>query len=202
MNQHDPGPRGNRHRTHAPHQAYAAQPSRDGREQWIAIDVATDPEFASLCEVLGAPELASDARFATAGARLAHVDALDAVVGALTRKYDKFYLFHRLQQAGVCAGPLLMAYERFHSPHLQARGFFEYVDHPSAGWQWYPGLFWKLAQTPNRIRRGPVTLGQDNDYVYREVMRYSDAEYDAMKAAGQIGTTYSEAVLGYTPAGA
>jgi len=199
MNGHDPGPQGNRHRTHAPHQAYPTHPSRDGREQWVAIDVATDEQFRALCEVLGNPALASDERFATCEARLAHLDALDAAVGALTRQYDKFWLFHQLQSRGVTAGPLLTAAERFQSPHLHARGFFEYVDQASTGLQWYPGLFWKQALTPNHIRRGPARLGQDNEYVYRELMGYSAAEYQALIEAGHVGTTYSPAVLGYTP---
>ncbi len=199
MNAHDPGPQGNRHRTHAPHQAYPTKRLRDDREQWIAIDVGTDAEFAALCAVLGAPELTADPRFATCEARRAHLEALDAAIGALTTKYDKFWLFHRLQAVGVTAGPLLTAAERFHSPHLQARGFFEYIESPSVGRQWYPGTFWKQALTPNEIRRGPVTLGQDNDYVYRELMGYSDAEYAALEASGQVGTTYPPSVLGYTP---
>ncbi|MFN8638431.1 MAG: CoA transferase [Dehalococcoidia bacterium] len=199
MNGHDPGPQGNRHRTHAPHQAYPTRPTHDGREAWIAIDVATDAEFGALCEVLGAPELASDARFATCEARLANLAALDAAVGALTRKFDKFFLFHRLQSRGVTAGPLLTAIERFHSPHLQARGFFEYVDQASSGWQWYPGTYWKQALTPNRIRRGPVMLGQDNDYVYRELMGYSDDEYAVLQASGHVGTTYAEGVVTRPP---
>ncbi len=201
MNGRDPGPQGNRHRTHAPHQAYPTHPSKDGREQWVAIDVGTDEEFRTLCEVLGEPELAADARFATCEARLTHLDALDAAVGALTKKYDKFWLFHQLQGRGVTAGPLLTAAERFQSPHLHARGFFEYVDQTSSGLQWYPGLFWNQALTPNRIRRGPALLGQDNEYVYRELMGYSEAEYTALIEAGLVGTTYSPAVLGYTPGG-
>lgn len=203
MNGNDPGPQGNRHRTHAPHQAYPAHPSRDGLEQWIAIDVGTDAEFAALCEVLcgreGARALTSDPRFATCGARLANLAPLDAAIGELTRQYDKFWLFHRLQAAGVTAGPLLSAAERFHSPHLQARGFFEYISQESVGWQWYPGMFWKMAATPNAIRRGPVMLGQDNDYVFRDILGCSASEYAALIASGQVGTTYPPSVLGYTP---
>jgi crotonobetainyl-CoA:carnitine CoA-transferase CaiB-like acyl-CoA transferase len=201
MNGNDPGPQGNRHRTHAPHQAYPAHPAHDGLEQWIAIDVGTDAEFAALCEVLGSPRLTSDARFATCEARLANLAALDVAIGELTKKYDKFWLFHHLQAAGVTAGPLLSARERFQSPHLQARGFFEYVHQDSVGWQWYPGMFWKMASTPNSIRRGPVTLGQDNDYVFRDILGCSDSEYAALIESGQVGTTYPPSVLGYTPGG-
>jgi crotonobetainyl-CoA:carnitine CoA-transferase CaiB-like acyl-CoA transferase len=195
MNRHDPGPQGNRHRGHAPHNAY---PTR-GLDQWIAIDAASDEEFAALCGVLGAPELASDARFAANEQRQAHEGDLDRVLGELTRKYDKWWLFHRLQAARVSAGPLQTAAEKFACPQLQARGFFEYLDHPYAGRHWYPGLTWKMALTPNRLRRHAVTIGQDNEYVYREVMGLDADEYARHVESGQIGDTYTEALLGYTP---
>jgi len=148
MNGHDPGPQGNRHRSHAPHQAYRCA----GIDRWIAIDVATDDEFAALCRVIGDESLARDPDFATGAARLAHIDRLDRRIAERTRRFDKFWLFHRLQSAGVTAGPLLTATERFQCPQLQARGFFEYLDHDSVGWQWYPGLFWRMERTPNGLR--------------------------------------------------
>ena len=33
-------------------------------------------------------------------------------------------------------------------------------------------------------------LGQDNEYVYKEVMGYSDAEYRGFEERGHIGTEY------------
>jgi len=39
-----------------------------------------------------------------------------------------------------------------------------------------------------------VTFGEHNDYVYRDVLKVSDAEYAALKAAGHIATQYDPSV--------
>ena len=40
----------------------------------------------------------------------------------------------------------------------------------------------------------PVAFGEHNDYVYREVIGVSDAEYDALKAAGHVSMDYDASV--------
>jgi crotonobetainyl-CoA:carnitine CoA-transferase CaiB-like acyl-CoA transferase len=196
MNHRDPGPWGNRHRTHAPHQAYRTA----GDDEWIAVDVATDAEFAALCAVLDCRELAADPRFAAAEARKRHESELDALLGERTRTFEKFDLFRRLQAAGVAAGPLQTAAERFACPQLAARGFLQELDHPSVGRFPYPGLIWRMAETPNRLRRSPATLGQDNEYVYRELLGLAAEELADLERRGLVGTTYPPRVLGREPA--
>jgi crotonobetainyl-CoA:carnitine CoA-transferase CaiB-like acyl-CoA transferase len=186
MNQHDPGPWGNRHRSHAPHGVYPCA----GDDQWIAIDVGTDDEFAAVCSVLGCNALLRDPRYADAPSRLANRDGLDRELARFTRRRDKFDLFHRLQAAGVAAGPLQTAAERLACPQLQARGFFEYLENQASGGHLYPGLSWRMARTPNHLRRPPVTLGQDNEYVYRDLLGVGTDQYDRLCRSGAVGTSY------------
>jgi crotonobetainyl-CoA:carnitine CoA-transferase CaiB-like acyl-CoA transferase len=195
MNRHDPGPQGNQHRAHAPHQAYPCR----GEDEWISVDVASDAEFAALCEVIEVPRLTRDERFAVAANRLTNRVELDGILAEATQRYDKVWLFHALQRAGVTAGPLQTAAEKFACPQLHARGFYEYLENDVVGRHWYPGLIWKMARTPNRLRRAPLTLGQDNEYVYKQVMGLSDEEYERHVASGMIGDTYPPSVLGYSP---
>lgn len=61
-----PGRMGNAHPSIAPYATFAAA------DQAIALAVGTDGQFGRLCEVLGAPELAADPRFADNPARVAH----------------------------------------------------------------------------------------------------------------------------------
>ena len=49
---------------------------------------------------------------------------------------------------------------------------------------------WKLARTPNHPWRGPVTLGQDNAFVYRDLLGMTEAEYERRRRTGVIGTRY------------
>ena len=195
MNAHDPGPQGNWHHSRAPHQAYPCQ----GDDQWIAIDAEGDEQFAALCAVLPAPALARDPRFQDAAGRWERRAELDDHMAERTRGWDKFELFHALQAAGVAAGPLLTAAERFACPQLEHRGFFETLENSVVGRHRYPGIMWKMARTPNELQRAPAGLGQDNEYVWRQIAGLSDEEYAHHLASGMIGDTYPDAVLGYTP---
>ena len=65
-----PGRLGNRHPSIAPYELLRAG---DGE---LVIAVGTDRQFGELCEVLGRPELAAEARFATNPARVEHRDEL------------------------------------------------------------------------------------------------------------------------------
>ena len=57
----------------------------------LGISVTTEEQWTRFCDVLGAPELAADPRYATNAARLANSAALSqqlhAVIGARTRPY-------------------------------------------------------------------------------------------------------------------
>ena len=48
-----------------------------------------------------------------------------------------------------------------------------------------------MSESDVRIRRGPVMLGQDNEYVYKTLLKLSDAEYDELVEAGHIGEEYA-----------
>jgi crotonobetainyl-CoA:carnitine CoA-transferase CaiB-like acyl-CoA transferase len=65
-----PGRMGNAHPSIAPYQLYA---TADGD---LVLAVGTDRQFATLCDVLGAPELAADSRYATNQQRVRHRESL------------------------------------------------------------------------------------------------------------------------------
>jgi crotonobetainyl-CoA:carnitine CoA-transferase CaiB-like acyl-CoA transferase len=73
-----PGRMGNAHPSISPYELYE---TRDGE---LVLAVGNDRQFAALCEVVGAPELATDRRFADNAARVAHRDQLrDELVARL-----------------------------------------------------------------------------------------------------------------------
>ncbi len=182
---------GNSHPWNAPHDAY---PTR-GDDQWIAIDIATDAEFAALCRVLGDRSLPADARFTTGDARRRNRAALDAAIAALTAARDKYELFHALQSRDVCAAPLLDAVDAQADPHLNARGFFEEVYQPNVGTHRHPGMPFRLNRTANAIRLPPPALGEHNAWAYLDLLGYSREEFAALIASGQVGDRYPDSLL-------
>jgi len=166
-----------------------------GDDQWIAIDVASDDEFAALCDALGAPALASDERFAASDSRWRHRDALDTELGAFTRSHDKEVLFRQLQAAGVNAAPVHNEIEALADEQLAARDWFREITMPTVGTHRYPGYLFKMANTPDDVRLPPPLLGEHNEEIYLDLLGYSREELDAMIAKGLVGTTYPAEVL-------
>jgi crotonobetainyl-CoA:carnitine CoA-transferase CaiB-like acyl-CoA transferase len=183
-------PQGNAHRHHAPHGVYPTV----GDDQWIAIDVGSDDEFRSLCEVLDAPALAADERFADAAARLRNRDALDAWLRDLTCSHDKEHLFRALQAVGVIAAPLHDELEALADEQLNARGWFREITMPGVGTHRYPGYVFKLRNTADDVRLPPARLGEHSEAIYLDLLGYSRAEYDALFARGFVGTKYAAGV--------
>jgi crotonobetainyl-CoA:carnitine CoA-transferase CaiB-like acyl-CoA transferase len=58
----------------------------------------------------------------------------------------------------------------------------------------HPGAPFKISDAPIRIRRGPVRLGEDNEYVYKRLLHISGEEHAALEAEGHIGMDYAEGV--------
>ena len=52
-----------------------------------------------------------------------------------------------------------------------------------------------MSETPIKIRRGPVQLGQDNEYVYKTLLQMSDEEYVRLERDGHIGMDFADHVL-------
>ena len=185
---HAAGPQGNTHPTHAPHNVYRCT----GDDRWIAIDVATDEEFAALVGVLDRQDLAADARYATIEARREHRAELDAALGALTQDRDAEVLFHALQAAGVCAAPTHSATQALVDAQLNERAFFRELTMPGVGSHRYPGMLFKLAETPDDIRLPPPLLGEHNEEIYIDLLGYSREEYESFVERGFVGTRYPD----------
>ena len=180
------GPLGNRD----PHLVQGAYQC-SGDDEWIAISLGTIEQWHALCRVMGRPELIEDERFADMQSLKAHHDEVDQIMGEWTAENDNVQLFPRLQEAGVPAGPVMHEPMALNDPHLKERGFFVEITAPEAGTYLYTGVIFKLSKTPFLVHKPPVRLGEDNDYVYREVLKLSEEEYGRMKDLGHIGIDYA-----------
>ena len=186
MNGRVAGPQGNTHPFHAPHNVYPCE----GEDRWVTIDVGTQEEWRAFCGALGDPEWTRLPQFQDPVSRKANEGELDQHIAQWTQDKDPYEVFWALQNAGVAAGPVQNERDAYNCPQLQDRGFFEEITHPEAGTHSYPGLNFRMDRTPNHIRRYPPRLGEDNDYLYREVLGISDEEYGKLESLGHIGMDY------------
>jgi crotonobetainyl-CoA:carnitine CoA-transferase CaiB-like acyl-CoA transferase len=168
----EPERMGNRHPWRAPQGLYRC---RDGA-RWLAVSVGDDREWAGLVASMGRPELAADPRYADAAGRRAHHDELDALIGGWAAGQDVLDAFHRLQRAGVPAGPLLDDDLFVADPQLAYRGWQRPLESADVGTHLHPGL--AFTGIPQAWRRGSPTLGQDDQYVYKEILGVSDEDFE------------------------
>ncbi|MCE7927814.1 MAG: CoA transferase [Dehalococcoidia bacterium] len=160
-------------------------------DHWIAISVESDEQWQSLVTAMGNPEWAQDARYATNAGRAEHFRELDRKIAGYTAGYEDYDLMTRLQAAGVPAAPVLEASRLYDDPHMRARGFFRKQNQGSSGEYEYMGPMWQFPATPVEFYQPPIMLGEHNDYVYRELLKYSPAEIEELRAAGHITTEYA-----------
>ena len=97
-----------------------------------------------------------------------------------------------LQSVGVAAGPVMDQRDAYEDPHLNEREVFEEVYQEDTGTHRYPGAPYKMSETPIKIRRGPVRLGEDNEYIYKTLLNCTGEEYAELEAQGHIGMDYPE----------
>jgi benzylsuccinate CoA-transferase BbsF subunit len=168
------GPIGNRHplAVAAPHGVFACA----GEDRWISIAVTTDREWQGLVATMGEPAWAQSPDFSTPAQRVRHIDALHEHIAKWTVKFSDYELASRLQQYGVAATPVLDIADLFHDPHYRARGTFIEVTHPLGFRETIYGAYVKTSRTECHVRTGPC-IGQDNDYVFKEILGLSDERY-------------------------
>ncbi len=186
MNHRVPRRWGNRCPDFAPQGCYRC--ARD--DAWVVLSVRDDTEWARLRDLLGDPAELRAPELEQLGGRHAAHDAIDAVITRWTSEREPFDAARELQGAGIPAGPVLTEADAACDPQLHERGFFHLLEHPSAGTHLHPGANFRLVGTPLQIWRAAPTLGQDNEYVYKEILGVSDHEYAELVADGHVGTEY------------
>ena len=159
------GPTGNYHPDMCPHGCY---PCSDG--SWVTIAVASEAEWCQLCVALDAAALTLDPRYATMDERRRNAEALDADVARLTRSHDAEELAHRLRAAGVPAGKSATAIDVIADQRLWDRELYRFVTDHREGQRPILGPSWRMARFPARIARGAPDLGEDTEYVLREIL--------------------------------
>ena len=177
------GRTGNEHARMAPHGVYPSE----GDDRWISIAVSSDHEWRALAEVVGAAELSSDPRFATAEARRANRAELDPIVARWTATLPAQAAAEKLQAAGVAAHASWTTPEIAADPHLRARRAVVDVQEPDGKIRAAIGVPMRLSKGQEiGIDRGTPKLGEHEDYVYGDLLGMSRAERQALQDDGVI----------------
>jgi formyl-CoA transferase len=174
LNGKRPAGTGNPHPNLVPYDKYPTKTCE------IFIASGNNGQFRKLCELIGRPELASDARFANNGERNVNRAALSEALAAAFAEQDGNELALRLIRNGVPAGPVLPVDQSTAAPHTAHREMVTELD-------WYKGIGTpiKLSRTPGGTRRPPPKFAQYSDEVLAQ-LGYSEDEIAELEKSGAI----------------
>ncbi|MEX0752718.1 MAG: CaiB/BaiF CoA-transferase family protein [Xanthobacteraceae bacterium] len=156
---------GNRHPVIVPYQVF---PVSDGH---IIIACGNDGQFAKLCAVLGAPEIAQEASFRTNSDRVIHREKLIQRLVELTKKFSGNDLVATLDAAKVPAGPINDLAQVFANPQVVARGMRIERPSPAAKGGMIPGVRTPInfSGWPAAAGRSSPQLGEHTAEILREI---------------------------------
>lgn len=152
----------------------------DGGE--LNIGVQNDREWARLCsEVLGRPDLATDARVARNTGRSRHRELVDEVVSAALARLTVAEVVERLERAGIAYGMANDMDDLAAHPQLAGRDRWRDVSTPAGANR---ALLPPIALPDGEAPMGPVpAVGQHTDDVLQE-LGYSPTDIAALHRDG------------------
>ena len=159
-------------------------PTADG---WIVVFCNKEKFWHALVDALELPEVGRDARFASFADRLAHKDALLAILRERFRTRTTAEWLTRLRGRVPCA-PVNTVAQALADEQVRARGMIVEVEHPTLG---------VLREVASPVRTagevsppGPAPrLGQHTDEILGGLLGYSPARLAALRASGAVGGT-------------
>jgi crotonobetainyl-CoA:carnitine CoA-transferase CaiB-like acyl-CoA transferase len=177
------GRHGNRDPDLAPQGAY---PTAD--DAWVALSVRSDDEWRRLVEALGRPAWATAGDLDALAGRWERHDEIDARLADWTSTRSAHEVVRILRACGIPAAEALVATKMYGEPHLEARGFYQALNHPRSGERRYP--VW-----PMRFSYGPEphygsvapTLGQHNAEILGGELGLGEDELVRLRNASIIG---------------
>lgn len=154
---------GNAHPNISP---YEVVPTADG---FLILAVGNDGQFSRLCKILGLADIATDERYATNKARVAHKADVRRIISTETLKWQKRDLLTACESNAVPAGPINSIEEMFADPQVKARGLR--VDLQAADGTTIPGVRTPivLSETPLQYERPSPRLGEHQADVLAEL---------------------------------
>jgi succinate--hydroxymethylglutarate CoA-transferase len=150
---------GNGHPSIVPYTSYQTA------DAMIALGVGNERQFARLADVLGHPEWAKDARFASNRARVETRTVIDGLISeALSHDKADAWLA-KLKAAGIPCGKINSVAEALEDAQTAARNMIETIEHPTVGALKMLGIPFKFSDTACSVRRPPPTLGQHSEEI-------------------------------------
>jgi len=158
-----------------------------GNDRWCVIAVYDEVQWQALCNVMGQPDWAEEDRFSTLAKRKAHAEALDERLGRWTYQKTAQTIVRRLQEAGIPAGVVQHAKDLADDSQALARGFYVNLTHPVLGDTLSDRSPIVSQEDSTANWKAAPPLGEDNRYVYMELLGFTEEKLSSYMEKGIIG---------------
>ncbi len=157
------------------------------KDGYVGLLPYSDKQWDQFFEIAGKPGVfKNDPRFATYKARTQNIRELYAMIEDLTETKTTQEWLDLLMPLSIPIVKMNRLDDLQNDPHLQAVGFFERHDHPSAGSYFALRPPVRFGATPANIRRHPPRLGEQTREVLEE-LGLTGAAIDALEHEGAVG---------------
>ena len=157
-------------------------PCADGS---IVAAIAIDSRWQRFCELIGAPEIGRDPRYAGYADRQKHPDGFDKA-GEYSRKHKSSELVAALEVAGVPVAPIYDFAQAFADPQAQARGLTRRARHASGAELDLVANPMRFSATPLETYEAPPVLGQHTEEVLSGLLGLGPGELAELRRDGVI----------------
>jgi crotonobetainyl-CoA:carnitine CoA-transferase CaiB-like acyl-CoA transferase len=158
-----------------------------GTDRWCALAVFDEVEWKALCRVMGNPYWTKEEKFSTLLKRKENSKELGELVERWTVQHTPEEIVQILQGAGVSAGVVQDGEDLSKDPQLIAREFFIHLNHPVLGRTPVDSTPIKFKHHPETHWKAAPLLGEDNRYVFLELLGFKEDDLSSYIERGIIG---------------
>jgi crotonobetainyl-CoA:carnitine CoA-transferase CaiB-like acyl-CoA transferase len=153
---------------------------------WVALIVVSEPQWKSLCRLIGCEHLADDPDYAGPVLRNAREAEINALINAWTCNQTRDEVFAKMRAARLPVAPVRDVAEVMNDRHLHARGMLHRMHHPYMGEVVLPSSPLRLFDYEQEPLRFFPEAGQDSAAVLTEWLGLAEGDISALAAEGVI----------------
>lgn len=162
---------------HAPNNLFPT-----GDNSYIQIAAGNTTTFLRLADAMARPDLKTDSRFASAGARNENCEELERQITAWTKQHTLRELDDILNENDVPAAPVFTLADIFQDDHYRAREMLLTVPSDELGTVTVPGVVPKLTATPGEVRWAGKPQGVDTRAVLSSLIGLDDIDIEKLES--------------------
>ena len=178
VNAHLPDKMGNDHPAMSPHGVFASA----GDDRWIAVACENDDQWAGLCGVIGADDVAG---LGVEERRERAAEIADRIT-AWTSERDNVEAHVELQAAGVPAHAVANSEVMTNDPQLAHRNHFRNVPHGINETMWVEGARFAMSRSSDGIDHAGPTYGEHTFVVLEQLLGYDQDQISELAVAGVL----------------